>query len=432
MRFALLVILAVQVAHGLESVPKAVYRQRRVTLSQKIDYQAALLFAASETDYHSSFRQDNDFFYLTGWNQPGAVLLILAARPEYAQYPNYKRPYGEILFLPEKPAGSTGPALDARAPEAAESTGVDRVESITQLAPELIHYGIQYPGSLYSPMRHPTANATASFAWLQRNILGDGTPRDLTGILTTLRAVKDEFELDLIRKAAAASVAAHLAAMRALKPGVYEYEIAALMEYEFRRRGCERPAYASIAASGANSAFGHYTANGTRMQSGELVRLDIAGEYSMYAADVTRTLPVNGKYTDRQRELYRVVRGAELAVIQAFRAGESTLYGGAHSLENVYLEYLKSQHLAEFSHGGIGHTVGLNVHDGGETGDDYKTPLVPGNVFNIEPGVYLPAEKTGIAIEDTFWVDPEGRLVNLTAELPVEPEDIERAMAAGK
>ena len=254
--------------------------------------------------------------------------------------------------------------------------------------------------------------------------------QDLGPALKGMRAVKDLFEVGLLQKAADASVAAHLAAMKAIKPGLYEYEVAALMEYEFRRRGCARPAYASIAASGANAAFDHYTENSKRLASGDLILLDVAGEYSMYAADVTRTLPVNGKYTGRQRELYRLVRGAEFAVIQAFESGQSTLYGGPHSLQGAYSAYLESHLIAKFAMGGIGHLVGLNVHDGGETAAEFTAPLVPGNVFNIEPRIYLPDENIGIAIEDTFWIDPDGRLVNLTSDLPVEPEDIERAMGS--
>jgi Xaa-Pro aminopeptidase len=427
MRTALLLfifaILAAQLTTALESAPKAVYRQRRVALSEKLHPQCALVFAASENDYHAPFRQDNDFYYLTGWNQPGAVLLIVAARPEI------NRPYAEVLFLPEKPTAlAAGATTMARTPGAIALAGVDQVESVTQIGQRLLRFGVRDLANIYTRAADPVPNAAATLAWLQENVLRKGASPDLTPALKAMREVKDDFELGLIRKAANASVAAHLAAMKALKPGMYEYQLATLMEYEYRKRGCERPAYTSIAASGANAAFDHYTENTTRMKAGDLVLLDVAGEYSMYAADVTRTLPISGKYSDRQRELYRLVRGAEMEVIRAFRAGRSTLYG-PNALHSVYQAYLTAHGMAAFATGGIGHLVGLNVHDGGENAAAFTGPLVPGSVFNIEPKIYVPQEKIGIGIEDTFWVAPDGRLVNLTGELPVEPEDIERVMA---
>jgi len=124
-----------------------------------------------------------------------------------------------------------------------------------------------------------------------------------------------------------------------------------------------------------------------------------------------------------------VVRGAELAVIEAFHSGQSTLYGNANSLQGVYAAYLKAHQMEKYLSSGVGHPVGLNVHDGGESGGAFVTPLGPGAVFNIEPRIYVPEEGIGISIEDTFLVDADGKLVNLTAELPVEPEDIERVMA---
>jgi Xaa-Pro aminopeptidase len=428
-RLAVLLALVSQISSALESVPKYIYRQRRFALSEKLNRQCALIFAESEGDYHSTFRQDNSFYYLTGWTQPGAALLIVPTRLDDTKVGHYK-PYTEILFLPEKPSElNSGPMLSARTPWIPETSGVDHVDSIVNLASQLLASGVRNSWDLYTDRASTSSNATTTLAWLRTAILRSGGTYDLAPILNTMRAVKDENEIALLKKAAEASVAAHLAAMKATKPGLFEYEISALMEYEFRRRGCERTAYCSIAASGANAEFGHYNVNSAQLKAGDLVLLDVAGEYSMYAADVTRTLPVSGKYTDRQRELYRAVRGAELAVIDAFRAGQSTLYGKTNSLHKVYMDYLESHQLAKFARSGVGHLIGLNVHDGGEAAAAGTGPLVPGNVFNIEPKIYLPDEKIGISIEDTFWVDPNGKLVNLTAGLPVEPEDIERVMA---
>jgi len=245
--------------------------------------------------------------------------------------------------------------------------------------------------------------------------------------------VKDSGEAELIRKATDASVAAHLAAMKAMKPGVTEHQIAALMQYEFERRGCERPAYAPIVGSGFNSTVLHYSAGPKVIENGDIVVLDVAGEYSGYASDVTRTLPANGHFTARQREIYDVVLGAQNAAIQAFQSGKSVLTGeGENSLDRVAREYINSH--GKDSHGdplgkyfihGLGHRVGLNVHDPGPS----DKALGPGEVFTIEPGIYIPEEKLGVRIEDTFWVDPSGKLVNLSGALPHAAEDVEKTMS---
>jgi Xaa-Pro aminopeptidase len=165
-----------------------------------------------------------------------------------------------------------------------------------------------------------------------------------------------------------------------------------------------------------------------------LVLIDAAGEYSMYASDITRTLPANGKFSDRQKEIYNIVLGAQQAAIAAFQSGKSRLRKGSpNSLYEVAYNYINSH--GKDSHGeslgayfihGLGHYVGLNVHDDG----DYDVPLGPGMVFTLEPGVYLPDEKLGVRIEDILYVDTNGKLVNLTATLPHTTEEVEHAMAA--
>jgi Xaa-Pro aminopeptidase len=406
-RLALLLALVSQISSALESVPKSIYKQRRLALSEMLHRRYALLFAESEGDYHSTFRQDNNFYYLTGWTQPGAALLIVASRPDDPKDPHYKRPYTEILFLPEKSSElNSGPMLSAHSPGIAEIAGVGRVDSIVNLASQLLASGVRNSWDLYTDHASTSSNATTTLAWLRTAILRSGGTYDLAPILNASRAIKDKYEIALLKKAADASVAAHLAAMRATKPGLFEYEISTLMEYEFRRRGCERTAYSSIAASGPNTEFGHYTANSAQLKAGDLVLFDVAGEYSMYAADVTRTLPVSGKYTDRQRELYRVVRGAELAVIDAFQAGQSTLYGATNSLQKVYMDYLESHELAKFAISGVGHLIGLNVHDGGEAAAASAYPLVRGSVFNIEPEFICPTRRSAFRSRTRFGSTP--------------------------
>jgi Xaa-Pro aminopeptidase len=257
--------------------------------------------------------------------------------------------------------------------------------------------------------------------------------QDVKPMLSSLRTSKDPDEAGLIRKAVDASVAAHLAAFKAVKPSVNEREISALMQYEWGRRGCERPAYAPIVGSGMNSTVLHYSDDSATMKSGDVVVIDAAGEYSMYAADITRTLPVSGHFSARQREIYDIVLGAQQAAVAAFQSGKSSISrNGANSLYQVAYEYINShgkdlrgQPLGQYFIHGLGHYLGLNVHDSG----DYNVPLGPGMAFTIEPGIYIPEESLGVRIEDDFYVDKDGKLINLSGALPSKAEDVEKAMA---
>jgi Xaa-Pro aminopeptidase len=221
--------------------------------------------------------------------------------------------------------------------------------------------------------------------------------------------------------------------MHTTKPGVTEREISALLEYEWGKRGCERPAYAPIVGSGLNSTVLHYSDNTGTMQKGDVAVIDAAGEYSLYAADITRTLPVSGKFTERQKEIYNIVLGAQNAAIAAFVSGKSTfkhddpnsISKAAYDYINTHGKDLHGEPLGKYFIHGLGHFLGLNVHDEG----DYTIPLGPGMVFTIEPGIYIPEEKIGVRIEDDFYVDPSGKLIMLTEALPRNPDDVEREMA---
>jgi Xaa-Pro aminopeptidase len=168
------------------------------------------------------------------------------------------------------------------------------------------------------------------------------------------------------------------------------------------------------------------------MQAGDVVVIDAAGEYSMYASDITRTLPVSGKFTPRQREIYDIVLGAQQAAMDAFQSGKSTLKPGPYTLQKVAFDYINTH--GKDSHGeplgkyfihGLGHYVGLYVHDA----NDYDVPLGPGSVFTIEPGIYIPEEKLGVRIEDMYYVDTSGKLIKLSADLPSKADEVERIMA---
>ncbi|MGH9670083.1 MAG: aminopeptidase P N-terminal domain-containing protein [Terriglobales bacterium] len=428
-------------AAALDRQANADYRARRQSLAAKTNGSVVVLFAGTEAERPNalySFRQDDNFFYLTGWSEPGAALVIAPAGLVSPVAP--PRPYIEILFLPARNSTQerwTGPKLGPENDDAPRITGFDRVEPLDKLRDELERLLPKPRATVLSdlPAYGESSPAPGALDWLRR---ANAFPnyisfQDVKPLLAALRVKKDAGELERIRKATDASIAAHLAAMHAMKPGMSEREISALMQYEFLRRGCERPAYAPIVGAGFNSTVLHYSLDSGPIETGDVVVMDVGGEYSMYATDITRTLPANGKFTARQREIYDIVLGAQQAAIAAFQAGKSTLgRSSPDSLYKVAYDYIDThgkdragRPLGRYFIHGLGHYVGLGVHDVGDTG----APLGPGAVFTIEPGIYIPEERLGVRIEDIFYVDAEGKLINLTEKLPHTAEEVEKEMA---
>jgi Xaa-Pro aminopeptidase len=428
---------------ALERQPASDYHARREKLAAKLNGGVALIFAPAEAEGPNDlygYRPDNNFYYLTGWPEPGAALLVAGAAE--AKEGVTARPYTEILFLPSRNPSQeqwTGPKLGPENPAAAQITGVQRVEALDHLRAELVKL-VPERGTVFTDVPAPgqTSNSEASITWLQSaGAFPVGLSyQDIRPLLASLRTVKDAGEIELIRKATNASIAAQLAAIRAIKPGANERDISALLQYEWGKRGCERPAYAPIVGSGPNSPVLHYSQDDRTIEAGDLVVMDAAGEYSMYASDITRTVPANGRFTARQREVYDIVLGAQKAAIAGFEAGKSTLLRTTpNSLYKVAYDYINTH--GKDSHGeplgkyfihGLGHYVGLSVHDDG----DYSLPLGPGMVFTIEPGVYIPEEKLGVRVEDIFYVDAGGKLIRLTESLPQTADEIERLKSPGR
>ena len=431
-----------QLGSALDRQPNADYRARRQALASKTSGGAVLLFAPTEAegpDAIYGYRPDSDFFYLSGWAEPGAALLIAPAIEAKGKDP--ARAYTEILFLPARNYAEekwTGPKLGPENPEATRITGFDHVEVLDSMREELVRLMPQPRTTIYTdvPGAGETSNSQTPLQWLSRaNAFPLGVSyQDVRPLLAALRTYKDAGEMDRIRKAVNASIAAHFAAMRTLKPGTTEREISALMQYEWGKRGCERPAYSPIVGSGFNSTVLHYSDDSGPIQSGDVVVIDAAGEYSLYASDITRTLPATGKFTARQREIYDIVLGAQRAAIAAFQSGKSHLRRDQpNSIYNVAYDYINShgkdlhgEPLGKYFIHGLGHFVGLDVHDAG----DYDVTLAPGMVFTIEPGIYIPEEKLGVRIEDMYYVDVSGKLIELTEELPHTADEVEHAMAA--
>jgi Xaa-Pro aminopeptidase len=434
-RALLCLCLAAQLSFALERQPASNYRARRQALAAKALNGVVILFASTEAEGPNDlygYRPDDNFFYLSGWPEPGAALLMAAA--------NEGRQYTEIFFLPRRnPVQEkwTGAKLGPDDPAAAATAGFDKVKSLDDLPAELLKLLPGKEAKLYTdiPVYDQSSNSQAALEWLKRaNSFPLGTSfLDVRPLIASLRTYKDQGEIDLIRKATQASVAAHLAAMKAMKPAITERELSALLQYEWGKRGCERPAYAPIVGSGINSTVLHYSDDSRTAQAGEVVVIDAGGEYSLYATDITRTLPVSGKFTARQREIYDVVLGAQQAAMAAFQSGKShllrkqtdSLYEVAYNYINTHGKDMQGEPLGRYFIHGLSHYVGLNVHDEG----DYEVPVGPGVVFTIEPGIYIPEEKLGVRIEDTFYVDKDGKLINLSGGLPHTADEVEQAIA---
>jgi Xaa-Pro aminopeptidase len=427
---------------ALDKQPTADYRARREAVAKASDGGVVVLFAAQEPvlDF-MPYRQDEDFYYLTGWNEPGAVLLIQAPAAATREHP--ARSYREVLFLPSRNRRTelyTGAKLDETSPNVSAATGVSEVQALTTLPAVLNKLSLDdrlIRQNFWS--QQGSAQASALFT-LVASTLGTGVvppAKDVATLTTPLRTVKDAREIDLLAKASNASMVAQKAMMHSVHPGAKERTIAGIIIENLMDQGCERVSYAPIVGSGLQSTVLHYADNSQTMQDGDVVVVDAAGEYSMYASDITRTVPVSGHFTARQREIYEVVLGAQRAAMAAFVAGKSKINDRNHSdpdsLDTVAWNYINThgkdlhgEPLGKYWIHGLGHSVGINVHDP----MDYRKPIPVGAVFTIEPGVYIPEEKLGVRIEDIYHVDENGKLIDFTESLAHTPEEVEAEMKA--
>jgi len=437
----LIVSTAAPALDSLERQPADVYHARRAALAAKLNGGIAVLFALPESELDfTPYRQDSDFYYLTGWTEPGAALLIVGDSSQ----PPASREYKEVLYLPTRDLQTekyTGPKMDASTPGAAKTAGVDAVAPLTEL-PATLNQLINSSGILRPLAKNiwvqpdfADARALLSFTAISLGMSPAPVPHDVTALTAELRLVKDAGEIAVIKKATAASIQAQLAMMRYAKPGMNERAIAGHMTALWMENGCERASYAPIIGSGINSTILHYSANDRTIEDGDILLVDAACEYSMYAADITRTVPANGRFTPRQREIYNIVLGAQQAAIDAFVSGKSTLNDrdrhDPNSLDTVAYNYINThgkdlhgEPLGKYWLHGLGHMMGIDVHDPAK----YPALLKPGMVFTIEPGIYIPEEKLGVRMECDFLVGPDGKLIDLDAALPHTADEVEAAM----
>jgi len=389
------------------------YRARRAELSKKLSDGVLVLFGATdkgEENIRTGFFQESNFYYLTGWREPGAMLLVTP--------PQDDKPYA-VLFLPHRRPDEekwTGRKAGPDDSNISQPTGFDTVLPTENFENEL-HKQLDRYSRIYTIGDQSTVLVKAL-----------APMRDVSGaapMIARLRMHKSPEELALLQRSVDVTLEAHRAAWKRAAPGLYEYQIAASMADVYFDEGCERHAYAPIVGSGPNSTVLHYSRNSRRMDRGELLLMDVGAECAGYAADITRTIPVGAPFTKRQREIYGVVLGAQNAVIAAIKPGLplSDLSKIAREYINTHGKDLHGDPLGKYFTHGVSHHVGLDVHDA----TDFSQPLAEGNVITVEPGIYIPEENIGIRIEDMVQVTKDGARL-MSGALPRDPSEIEKAL----
>ena len=423
-----------------------VYAERRRKLAAAIGDGVAVIPTAPERvrnrDSHYPYRFDSHFYYLTGFGEPEAVLVLVGNK--------------SILFCREKnPERETWDGFRYGPDGARERFGFDEAHPIANLDQEMARLLENRP-ALHYPMGADAQWDARAIRWLnavrERVRAGIAAPervQDVRALIDDMRLVKDPHELAIMRRAARIAAQAHRRAMQRARPGRTEYEVEAELLYEFRRNGAQFPAYSPIVAGGANACVLHYVANDAPLRDGDLLLIDAGCELDGYASDITRTFPVNGRFSAGQREVYEIVLASQRAAMDKVRPGcgwnephDAAVKVLAQGLIDLELipgaldEVLEKETYKRFYMHRTGHWLGLDVHDAGEykRQGDWRA-LTPGMTLTVEPGLYLRAEddiperlrNIGIRIEDDVLVADAGCEV-ITAEAPKAIADIEALM----
>ncbi|HEV2670422.1 MAG TPA: aminopeptidase P family protein [Gemmatimonadales bacterium] len=394
---------------------------RRRALLHRLGRATVLIPAAHERniekDYvqDNDFRQDNTFYYFTELETQDAWLVMTARGPDSLE---------TVLFLPPRTPSQerwTGLRLGSDS-VAVRLSGIAKVLPIDSLDNRLRR--LRFANI---PIYVPLGPSTRDERQISDIAFSGADVRNLLPIVDSMRVVKDADEIARLRRAVDISVAGHVAAMRAARPGMYEYQLEAVLEDGFRSNGADRLGYPSIVGSGPNSTTLHYDVNRRRTETGDLVVIDAAAEWGQYTADVTRTFPVNGKFTPRQKAIYDLVLGAQQAAFDSVRPGITM-----RQLDDIARRYMhehsgtlcgdKTCDDREYFNHGLGHPIGMDVHDVG-----IGRPLEPGMVVTLEPGIYLQGERLGVRIEDDVLVTAKGGEW-LSAGAPRTTDAIEKLM----
>jgi Xaa-Pro aminopeptidase len=420
-----------------EREANSVYAARRAKLAAQIDSPILLwgFTGREESAQTYIFAQEDNFYYLTGHNEEEAGLIILPPQKIGASAPAWDGPR-EILFLPSKnPAKEkwNGLRMSPSDPGIQARTGFDSVIPFPEMRATLEKLAKLYP-TLYTILPYEKENGGYPHEkevvdWIRTSILQTKL-KDIRSNIEALRQIKSPGEIAFLTQAIELSLDAHLAAMRMMRPGLHEYEIAAKMVEVHAMGGSEAEGYAPIIGAGPNSTALHYDKLARKIEDGDIVVLDVGAQYAGYSADITRTIPANGKFTPRQREIYEIVLGAQNAALSAIKPGVDFCQKGSKSVYKLAYDYInthgKDLHgkpLGQYFIHGLGHDIGLDVHDPGE----YCKPLAPGMVITVEPGIYIPEENLGVRIEDDILITETGYKF-LSERLPRNPDEIEKIM----
>ena len=403
--------------------------------------------ATRSNDTHYRFRQDSDFFYLTGFEEPESIAVVKADQdPHYTLFVRPRDPEREIWD--GRRAGVEGAKTEFGAEESFPVVEFDeKLEDLLDGA-EKLYYRLGVNRALDETI----INQISRMRSINRKpIHPPQTIIDPATIVHEMRVLKSADEIELMQVAADIAAEAHCEAMKASRAGMQEYEVEALIEKVFRQRGASGPAYTSIVGAGANATVLHYINNDGELRDGELLLIDAGAEYKGYASDITRTFPINGRFTKPQRDIYDLVLKAQMACVEMVRPGTTHDQLKHHSIEVITEglvglgllagkpdELIKEKKYEQFYMHGLGHMLGIDVHDVGRYyfGKESRA-LEPGVVMTVEPGIYIspdtkdiPSEYLGIGvrIEDDVLCTANGPRV-LTDKVPKQPEEIEELMA---
>lgn len=397
-----------------------VYRERRRRLMERMKTGVAVVYGPPSVDRSATVapidRSGSDFMYLTGIADEGGAAIILAPG---------ERTHREFLFLP-----SVNPEYDRvdgnrllLGGELRRRTGFEKVSRIGGLGNTLAQVAARSGEMRYiGPLVGPDAAVPREIELYGRVAARVPEIRTVNhhGLIHAMRLVKEPRELDLMRRAIAATDRGMRAGMRATRPGMKEFELKNIIENEFRAAGARGLAFPSIVGVARNGAVLHYQSGDNEIRAGDMILVDIGAEFDHYAADITRTFPVDGRFNPEQRRVYEIVLAAQVAAARQLRAG--VVYEDLQKAATDVIE--AAGHRDDFWHG-LGHFVGLDVHDVG----DYSRPLPAGAVLTIEPGIYLPQRDFGVRIEDEFLVTTLGN-EDLSRAIPRTIAEIEAVMAA--